>query len=146
MKNIFISLLASMIVGTAANAAPAQSSLRIETPWIRALPGTVPAGGYFILHNDGKEQVTLTGAQSPACGMLMLHLSENNGGMSSMRHVDSIDVAPGGTVEFKQGGYHLMCMQPGPAIKPCASVPVTLTFKDGAKVSADFPVRNAAGK
>ena len=113
---------------------------------MRALPGTVPAGGYFILHNDGKAQVTLTGAQSPACGMLMLHLSENNGGMSSMRHVDSIDVAPGGVLEFKQGGYHLMCMQPGPAIKPGATVPVTLTFQDGAKVVADFPVRNAAGK
>ena len=141
MKSLFLLLLSSV----AAVAAPA-SPLRIEAPWMRALPGTVPAGGYFILHNDGRAQVTLTGAQSPACGMLMLHLSENNGGMSSMRHVDSIDVAPGGTLEFKQGSYHLMCMQPGPAIKPGASVPVTLTFKDGAKVSADFPVRNAAGK
>lgn len=145
MKILFVPLLASMIVGTPAIAAPA-SPLRIEAPWMRALPGSVPAGGYFILHNDGKTQVTLTGAQSSACGMLMLHLSENQGGMSSMRHVDSIDVAPGGTLEFKQGGYHLMCMQPGPAIKPGASVPVTLTFKDGAKVTADFPVRNAAGK
>lgn len=141
MKSIFFLLLSSV----AAVAAPA-SPLRVEAPWMRALPGSVPAGGYFILHNDGKAPVTLTGAQSPACGMLMLHLSENNGGMSSMRHVDSIDVAPGGVLEFKQGSYHLMCMQPGPAIKPGATVPVTLTFKDGAKVTADFPVRNAAGK
>ena len=141
MKSLFFLMLSSV----AAVAAPA-STLRVEAPWMRALPGTVPAGGYFILHNDGKTQVTLTGAQSPACGMLMLHLSENNGGMSSMRHVDSIDVAPGGLLEFKQGGYHLMCMQPGPAIKPGASVPVTLTFQDGAKVTAEFPVRNAAGK
>jgi copper(I)-binding protein len=145
MKSLFFPLLlASMIAGTAAIAAP--SPLRIQTPWMRALPGSVPAGGYFILHNNGKAMVTLTGAQSPACGMLMLHLSENQGGMSSMRHVDSIDVAPGGTLEFKQGSYHLMCMQPGAAIKPGASVPVTLTFKDGAKVTADFPVRDATGK
>lgn len=145
MKIFFIPLLTSMIAATAALAAPA-APLRIEAPWMRALPGSVPAGGYFILHNDGKTQVTLTGAQSSACGMLMLHLSENQGGMSSMRHVDSIDVAPGGTLEFKQGGYHLMCMQPGPAIKPGAKVPVTLTFKDGATVTADFPVRDAMGK
>ncbi|MBS0279809.1 MAG: copper chaperone PCu(A)C [Proteobacteria bacterium] len=141
MKSLFILLLSS----AAALAAPA-APLRIEAPWMRALPGTVPAGGYFVLHNDGKAQVTLTGAQSPACGMLMLHLSENNGGMSSMRHVDSIDVAPGGVLEFKQGSYHLMCMQPGPAIKPGASVPVTLSFKDGATVTANFPVRDATGK
>ncbi len=141
MKSFLFLLLSSV----AAVAAPA-SSLRVETPWMRALPGSVPAGGYFVLHNDGKTAVTLTGAQSPACGMLMLHLSENQGGMSSMRHVDSIDVAPGGMLEFKQGGYHLMCMQPGPAIKPGASVPVTLTFKDGATVTANFPVRDATGK
>lgn len=141
MKSLFILLLSS----AAALAAPA-APLRIEAPWMRALPGTVPAGGYFVLHNNGKAQVTLTGAQSPACGMLMLHLSENNGGMSSMRHVDSIDVAPGGVLEFKQGSYHLMCMQPGPAIKPGASVPVTLSFKDGATVTANFPVRDATGK
>lgn len=141
MKSLFILLLSS----AAALAAPA-APLRIEAPWMRALPGTVPAGGYFVLHNDGTAQVTLTGAQSPACGMLMLHLSENNGGMSSMHHVDSIDVAPGGVLEFKQGSYHLMCMQPGPAIKPGASVPVTLSFKDGATVTANFPVRDATGK
>ena len=144
MRILFVPFLASMIAAPAAVAEP--TPRRNETPWMRALPRSVPAGGYFILHNDGKALVTLTGAQSPACGMLMLHLSENNGGMSSMRHVDSIDVAPGGMLEFKQGSYHLMCMQPGPAIKPGASVPVTLTFKDGAKISADFPVRNAAGK
>jgi copper(I)-binding protein len=142
MKAVLIALLFSTVAG-AASAAPA---LRIENPWIRALPGTVPSGGYFVLHNDGKAQVTLTGAESPACGMLMLHLSENQGGMSSMRHVDSIDVAPGGALEFKQGSYHLMCMQPKPTIKPGAKVPVTLTFQDGAKITADFPVRDATGK
>jgi copper(I)-binding protein len=142
MKALWIGLLFSTIAG-AASAAPA---LRIENPWIRALPGTVPSGGYFILHNDGKTPVTLTGADSPACGMLMLHLSENQGGMSSMRHVDSIDVAPGGALEFKQGSYHLMCMQPKPAIKPGAKIPVTLMFQDGAKLTADFPVRDATGK
>jgi copper(I)-binding protein len=94
------------------------------------LPGSVPAGGYFILHNNGKAMVTLTGAQSPACGMLMLHLSENQGGMSSMRHVDSIDVAPGGTLEFKQGSYHLMCMQPGAAM---AAVPAIIDASSSGK-------------
>jgi hypothetical protein len=66
--------------------------------------------------------------------------------MSAMRHVDSIDVAAGGTLEFKQGGYHLMCMQATAAIKPGASVPVTLVFQDGAKVTANFAVRDAMGK
>src|SRR5262249_35650679 len=133
-----------LLMTSAALAAP--SEITIENGWIRALPGAVPSGGYFVLHNAGKKTATLTGAESPGCGMLMLHVSENKGGMSAMRHVDSIDVAPGGTLEFKQGGYHLMCMQATAATKPGATVPVTLVFQDGLKVTANFAVRDAMGK
>jgi len=140
MKTAFILLLMT------GSALAATQDITIEQGWIRALPGTVPSGGYFVLHNAGKKTATLTGAESPACGMLMLHVSENKGGMSAMRHVDSIDVAPGGSLEFKQGGYHLMCMQATAAIKPGAMVPVTLVFQDGLKVTANFAVRDAMGK
>jgi len=78
--------------------------------------------------------------------MQMLHRSENKGGMSTMRHVESVEVAPGGSLEFKQGSYHLMCMQATAAIKPGGSVPVTLVFQDGTKVTANFAVRDAMGK
>jgi copper(I)-binding protein len=140
MKMLFPLLLLSTAV------LAATPDVTIENGWIRALPGAVPSGGYFILHNQGKKSETLTGAESPACGMLMLHVSENKGGMSAMRHVESVDVAPGGTLEFKQGGYHLMCMQATAAIKPGATVPVMLVFQDGMKVTANFAVRDAMGK
>ena len=137
-------ILPFLLFTTAALAAT--PDVTVENGWIRALPGSVPAGGYFMLHNGGNKAIALVGAQSPACGMLMLHVSENKGGMSTMRHVDSVDVAPGGTLEFKQGGYHLMCMQATAAIKPGASVPVTLMFQDGRNVTANFAVRDAMGK
>ena len=137
-------IISFLLLSTAAVAAT--PDITIENGWIRALPGTAPSGGYFVLHNAGKKPASLIGAESPACGMLMLHVSENKGGMSAMRHVDSVDVAPGGTLEFKQGGYHLMCMQATTAIKPGATVPVTLIFQDGMKVTANFAVRDAMGK
>jgi copper(I)-binding protein len=118
----------------------------VQDAWIRALPGTLPSGGYFTLHNDGKTTQTLVSAASPACGMLMLHVSENKGGMSAMRDVTGVDVAPGAILRFAPGGYHLMCMDATPAIKPGASVPVILGFKDGGKLTVNFAVRNAAGK
>jgi copper(I)-binding protein len=130
----------------AAPAIAAPSTLRLEDPWIRALPGSLPAGGYFTLHNDGKSAQTLVGARSDACGMLMLHVSENKGGMSAMHEVAGVDVAAGGTLSFAPGGYHLMCMDTKPAIKPGAKVPVTLLFKSGEKLTADFAVRGATGK
>jgi len=121
-------------------------SLNVRDAWIRAMPEGIPSGGYFTLHNDTGRDMVLTGARAPDCGSLMLHKSESTGGMSSMHHVDEVDVPAGGGVTFAPGGYHLMCMGAGPAIKPGARVPVTLLFKDGSKIVTAFSVRDAAGK
>jgi periplasmic copper chaperone A len=143
VKNITICACALLL---AAGPAFAAGPLGVSDAWIRAMPAGIPSGGYFTLRNNGAKEVVLTGASSPGCGSLMLHQSEMTGGMSSMHHVDEVDVPAGGSVAFAPGGYHLMCMDAGPAIKPGSTVPVTLTFKDGGKLTAPFQVRNAAGK
>src|ERR1700733_11145594 len=130
----------------AAGAGFAAGPLAVSDAWIRAMPASIPSGGYFTLRNGTAKDVILTGAATPACGSLMLHQSEMTGGMSSMHHVDEVDVPAGGSVAFAPGGYHLMCMQATSAITPGGNVPVTLIFKDGSKVTASFAVRNAAGK
>ncbi|MDE2181597.1 MAG: copper chaperone PCu(A)C [Alphaproteobacteria bacterium] len=114
--------------------------------WFRSLPAGLPAGGYFTLHNVGHSTLTLTGATSSACGMIMLHKSSDKEGMSSMEEVSQVNVAPGATLKFAPGGYHLMCMDPKPSLKPGKSVDVSLLFADGTKLEVAFTVRNAAGK
>ena len=114
--------------------------------WIRALPGKLPAGGYFTLHNGTPKAVTLDGAASPACGSLMLHKSDTMGGMASMSDVATIDVPAGGSLRFSPGGLHLMCMEPGPQLRRGAEVMVTLHFKGGTSLPARFQVRGANGK
>jgi len=139
--------LVLLCAGAAMLAAPAFAAdpFRVGGAWIRAMPAGIPSGGYFTLRNDGGKDMVLTGASAAACGSLMLHKSEMTGGMSSMRHVDEVDVPAGGSVAFAPGGYHLMCMQATSAITPGATVPVTLIFKDGSKLTVPFSVRNAAG-
>ena len=113
--------------------------------WFRALPAGLPAGGYFTLHNGRDEPVTLKAADSPACGMLMIHRSVHTSGMEHMMPAGDLDVPPGGTLVFAPGGLHLMCMQPTAGMKPGASVVVTLEFADGSTVVSDFAVRSANG-
>ena len=122
------------------------AELTITDAWIRALPPSVPSGGYFTLHNGSKKSVALTGASSPGCGMLMLHQTENMGGMTQMNDVANVTVPAGETIKFSPGGYHLMCMSATNAIKPGKTVPVTLKFSDGSNVKTVFAVRDAAGK
>ena len=116
----------------------------ITDAWFRSLPGGVPAGGYFIAHNNSDRMVAINSVRSGACGMLMMHESSNKGGMSGMDMVDKIVVPAGGTVKFAPAGYHLMCEQPKMTIG--ARVPVSFSLSDGTTVVVAFQVRNAAGK
>lgn len=135
------------VLAFAAAMLPAQAgSPTVSDAWFRSLPNNLPAAGYFILKNNTAKSMSLTGAASPACGMLMLHKSEVVGGMNHMTMVDRVDVAQGGSVKFAPGGYHLMCMDPGATMKPGGTVPVLLQFADGTTMSVKFPVRAATGK
>jgi copper(I)-binding protein len=112
---------------------------------VRSVIPSRPAAGYFTLRNGTDKDRKIVSASSPDCGMLMLHLSEHNGG-EHMAMVDSVDVPAHGAVSFAPGGYHLMCVQPADRVKPGNGVQMTLTFDDGGTLSADFVVRNAKGE
>jgi periplasmic copper chaperone A len=142
MRGLVLSAAAASLLALPAIAA----DVTVTDGWFRALPAKLPAGGYFTLHNGGAQSVTLTGASSPACGMLMLHKSDAMNGMSGMSDVASVLVAAGDTVKFAPGGYHLMCTDPTPAMKPGVTVVVTLEFAGGFAFAAPFAVKDAKGK
>ncbi|MBV9693982.1 MAG: copper chaperone PCu(A)C [Alphaproteobacteria bacterium] len=143
MRALAFEIAASLLVWVGSASA---ADIRIREPWIRALPGNLPAAGYFELINAGKSAVTLTGAESPLCGMLMLHRSTTQDGMGRMQDVGEVTVPAGGRIAFAPGGFHLMCMDPKPALKPGGKAQVALRFSDGSVVAAAFDIRNAMGK
>ena len=135
-------LLLSVLLATtlAASAAP----LDITGAWFRSLPGKLPAAGYFTAQNNTSRDIAITGARSDGCGSLMLHQSQNTGGMSGMDMMERVTVPAGGTVKFSPGGYHLMCTDA--KLKIGAKMPVLLNLSDGTAVAVAFQVKNAAGK
>ena len=138
---------AALASGAPASAQPSQPPLNatVSGAWMRVLTPDVPAGGYFTLRNTGRTPLVLTGARSPGCGTLMLHLSRDDGGMASMQSVARLPVAPGDTLTFAPGGYHLMCMQPAPTMHPGGSIPVDLQFENAGDLRATFAVRGVRG-
>jgi copper(I)-binding protein len=62
------------------------------------------------------------------------------GGVARMQRVARVGVPAGGKVTFAPGGYHLMFMGLGRALKTGDRLPATLTFASGAKVEAQFVV------
>ncbi len=136
----------SLAILLALTAPASAASVSVTDAWFRALPGTLPAGGYFNVHNTGKNDLAILGAQSDGCSTVMMHKSSSTGGMSRMEMVDKVDVRAGGKVSFAPGGLHLMCMRPTSLMKIGGKVPVVLHLSDGTRVAATFSVRGASGK
>jgi hypothetical protein len=124
----------------------AGSTVSLTDGWFRVLTPTLPAAGYFTLTNATDQPVQLVGASSSACGQTMLHRSTNENGVEHMAMVASVTVPAHGSLAFRPGGYHIMCMSPGPALTPGHTVPVALRFADGTSLQAEFRVLGATGK
>jgi periplasmic copper chaperone A len=135
-----LSAIALIAMTSAAQAAP----LDVTGAWFRALPGKLPAGGYFTAQNNTRHDIAITGASSDGCGMLMIHQSRTAGGMSGMDMVDKVSVPAGGKIAFAPGGYHLMCE--APKMKIGTKMPVVFSLSDGSAVAVAFSVRGANGK
>ena len=135
-----LSLFALLASTAAAQAAPVD----VTDAWFRSLPGKLPAGGYFTAQNNTGREVAITGVNSAACGMLMMHRSSSKGGMSGMDMVDKVTLPPGRIVKFAPGGYHLMCE--APKLKIGTKAPVAINLSNGGTVVVAFQVKNAAGK
>ena len=141
MKRLAL-LLAAALACTAVHASGA-APVRASGAWIRVLPGTLPAGAYVTLHNNGDRPAVLRGARSTDYAGVMLHQSSSAGGMSRMRMVDALVVPAHGTAALAPGGYHLMLTQAQRPVQPGDTVQLELQFADGSTLPTDFIARPA---
>lgn len=119
--------------------------LMVMDPWVReAPPGSKALAGYLVIHNHGKQDRQLVGADSAAFDHVELHRSVFEGSMARMVPQTSMPIPAGGQLELKPGDYHLMLMQPKQALKAGDSVQVTLRFDDGSSEQVAMPVKKAA--
>ncbi|MEZ0603358.1 copper chaperone PCu(A)C [Paraburkholderia sp. IW21] len=137
-------LLAALLCGSSIHAfAGAAATANVSDCWIRALPGDLPSGGYFKVSNAGDQAMNLVGVSSDVFGMAMLHQTQSQGSTSSMAMVDQVAVPAHGSLVFAPGNYHVMLEHPKQPLKIGSTIPLTLSFSDGEKVTAACTVKSA---
>ena len=137
----------ALLLAAAAFCLPALAGdASVSEPWLRYIPGGAPAAGYFKLTNNGRKALTLVGAECADFGMVMMHRTIERGGISTMRPVHAVTLAPGKSVVFAPGGYHLMLMRPKHPLRPGGRLPITLRFGDGSSLSAEFLVQSPGAR
>ncbi|WP_158618437.1 copper chaperone PCu(A)C [Candidimonas sp. SYP-B2681] len=128
------------VADNAANA-KVSSTLVVSGCWIRSLPLPAPSGGYFVIENSGSKEAKLQSASSTAYGMVMLHQTTHQGGMSRMSATHDIAIPAGGKLEFKPGGYHAMLENPANVPAIGSKVKMDFVFDSGEKASADCEIK-----
>ena len=143
MRNLF--LACAIVLAGAAQAQPA--AVAVAQPWARAvLQGQSNSAAYMTL--TAREPLTLTGASSPAAGVVEIHEMWMEGDVMKMRARDAVALPAGQPVSFRPGGYHFMLMDLKAAFRPGMVVPLTLQLRDAQgrtrELKLDVPVSFAA--
>ena len=141
MKHVVLSGLALLFAPLALSACGEPSGgVEVSDAYIAApLKGRDVTAGYFRLDNKGAA-ARLVGASSPVARRVEIHTHLHEDGVMKMRKVDGVDLAPGQTVVFEPGGYHLMMF--GVTLEAdTTEAPVTLQYEDGDEVSLVVPIR-----
>ena len=118
---------------------------QVKNGWIRLVPGGVSMqAGFGRIDNRCPMPATIVSASSPAYASVELHESKTVGGVSRMRAVPELRIAPDGAAVLQPGGLHLMLMQPRAALKPGSRVVIEFKLKDGRALLGEFEVRKPA--
>ncbi len=122
-------------------------ALVIDHPWARpASEGAKTSAAYLSIKNNGSETDTLVSAASPLAAKTQLHQTSNDGGVMKMREVDGgVAVAPGATVAFKPGSYHIMLLGLKQKLDDGQHIPLTLTFAKAGSIDVEAYVEKTPG-
>jgi len=110
-------------------------SLRIDHPFARATPPGAKTGGVFVtIDNASNQSDRLLRASTPIAAGVVLHQMVVDGGVMKMRAVPSLEINPGGRLELRPNGYHLMLLDLKQPLKVGEKFPLTLTFERGGAI------------
>ncbi|WP_434631156.1 copper chaperone PCu(A)C [Chromobacterium sp. CV08] len=144
MKRFAAALFALCLSGLAAAHSFQLGSIHIGHPWSRAMPLASPTGGvYLSLENQGKGADRLLSASTPRAASAELHTHVNDNGVMRMRKVEGgVEIAPGQTVKFAPGSYHVMLVGLKQPLKAGDRFPLTLNFEKAGSIVVDVVVQD----
>ncbi len=116
--------------------------MHIHDPMARPAPLAGGTGAvYFLLHNGGDTEVTLTGGESPAAGAVEIHTTENDNGVLRMRQITGgVVLGPDESIRLEPGGMHLMLANLVAPLAEGDSIEVTLHFEGADDFTFTVPV------
>lgn len=138
----FLFVLATLVALGASTACARDCAPQIRDGWVRLPPMAMPMmAGFGRIENQCAAPITIVGVSSPAFADTSLHETRVVAGVSRMRALPELRVAPDSVATLKPGGMHLMLMQPRAPLKAGSKVVVEFALEDGGTLRGEFVVR-----
>lgn len=137
-----LGMLALSLLAVGTSPSMAADVVTIDNCWIRHMPASVPSGGFFEAHNNSAENVQLLKVTSDAYGMIMLHETKTEDGVSKMSMVHDINIPANGNLSFKPGGYHVMLEQARPNLAVGEQIQLNFELSNDTVISAQCELKS----
>lgn len=117
----------------------------ITGAWIaETMPGRDATAGFLVLENPDHERDALLAVECDFA-TTELHEMAMQGETMQMRRVQKIELPPGGKVELKPGGLHLMFFDVKRPLRAGETVRLRLRFERAAPVDLEVPIKAREG-
>lgn len=146
MKQIFLFALISILFLFCAPQKESTSSeskqISIEDGWVRPSKAGMMTAAYFNIHNGTANADTLQQVSTTITPNTQIHKSyQNDAGLMAMEEQDFVAIPAESMVEFKQGGLHIMIIQPEVELAEGDSLSLVLSFSSSQQLEISLPVR-----
>jgi copper(I)-binding protein len=118
--------------------------IAVTDAWARPTPPTVDEAAFYLtVENRGAPEDRLIDAESPACTVLTLHVTEidaNDVARMAEADRDQLGLRKGRTVEMSPNGLHLMCLGLTAPLEEGDEVEVVLRFAEHDPITVPLTV------
>ena len=114
----------------------------VQDAWIRGVPPSAATTAAFMtIHNSGPDDAVLKSAECEIAETVQIHTMEQVGEMMKMKEVSELLIPANGQASLAPKGYHIMLIGLTRTINEGETIPLSLTFIDGATEEVEAVVK-----
>ncbi len=141
MKQVLVLMVGILIVCADFHARAEADPLRIADGCVmEPPPGSPNAVAFMSITNSTDRALTITSVATPVAKKAELHKTVRTGGLTEMRYVKTLTLAPLETIRLSHQGYHLMLIGLKKRLDEDDRVRLVFELEGGSTVSIDVNV------
>jgi copper(I)-binding protein len=140
-----VAIMAGGIAACTGRPVAPRGPLTTRNAWARPADSGATGGAYVTLTNTDTTAITVASWSTPLAASAEVHETMQMDGMSHMMPRTDLTLPRDRSLVMAPGGVHVMLTGITRALRTGDTIPLTVTLRDGRRVTVAVPVRDAGG-